>query len=283
MIADLIYDVGMNNGDDTAFYLHRGYRVLAIEANPDLVASAVNRFRNEIASNQLTILNIGIASEEGELPFWICETQPEWSSFHRSIAARNGCAHREIRVRSKTFISILRNYGTPFYLKVDIEGNDPLCLQGIIPEDLPKFVSVEGGPPSMLRPLLDFGFTRFKCISQFNLLPIQCTPTTAQRRYEFSRWLNTSQRSPVRQFRSTSIGRRWIHRELGRPRRFGDWTFPHGSSGPFGDDLPGRWLDFDELLRTYEDFLLRQQRREPGLFWKETAYSFWIDYHARRD
>jgi putative ABC transport system substrate-binding protein len=32
----LIYDVGMNNGDDTAYYLRRGFRVLAIEANPDL-------------------------------------------------------------------------------------------------------------------------------------------------------------------------------------------------------------------------------------------------------
>jgi hypothetical protein len=30
----LIYDVGMNNGDDTAYYLRRGFRVVAIEPNP---------------------------------------------------------------------------------------------------------------------------------------------------------------------------------------------------------------------------------------------------------
>lgn len=30
----LVIDVGMHNGDDTAYYLHRGYRVVAIEANP---------------------------------------------------------------------------------------------------------------------------------------------------------------------------------------------------------------------------------------------------------
>ena len=29
---DLIYDVGMNNGDDTAYYLHKGFRVVAVEA-----------------------------------------------------------------------------------------------------------------------------------------------------------------------------------------------------------------------------------------------------------
>jgi len=39
----LIYDVGMHNGDDTAYYLWRGFRVVAIEPNPELVATAANR------------------------------------------------------------------------------------------------------------------------------------------------------------------------------------------------------------------------------------------------
>ena len=34
MIPKLVYDVGMNNGDDTAYYLRMGYRVVAFEANP---------------------------------------------------------------------------------------------------------------------------------------------------------------------------------------------------------------------------------------------------------
>ena len=34
---DLIYDVGMHNGDDTAYYLHKGFRVIAIDANPAMV------------------------------------------------------------------------------------------------------------------------------------------------------------------------------------------------------------------------------------------------------
>ena len=33
MIPELIYDVGMHNGDDTAYYLHRGFRVIAVEAS----------------------------------------------------------------------------------------------------------------------------------------------------------------------------------------------------------------------------------------------------------
>jgi hypothetical protein len=37
MKSDLIYDVGANNGNDTDHYLRRGFRVLAIEANPQVL------------------------------------------------------------------------------------------------------------------------------------------------------------------------------------------------------------------------------------------------------
>ena len=44
----------------------------------------------------------------------------------------------------------------------------------------------------------------------------------------------------------------WIHQELNRSRTYDSWTFPPSSSGPFGDDLPGRWLNYDEMKATYE-------------------------------
>ncbi len=39
----LVFDAGMNNGDDTAYYLFRGFDVVAIEANPALCARARRR------------------------------------------------------------------------------------------------------------------------------------------------------------------------------------------------------------------------------------------------
>ena len=33
---DLIYDIGQHTGEDTAFYLGKGFRVVAVEANPTL-------------------------------------------------------------------------------------------------------------------------------------------------------------------------------------------------------------------------------------------------------
>ena len=47
MIEDLIYDVGVHRGEDSAYYLAKGYRVRAFEANPDLVAGCRTRFADD--------------------------------------------------------------------------------------------------------------------------------------------------------------------------------------------------------------------------------------------
>jgi FkbM family methyltransferase len=134
----LIYDVGMHNGDDTAYYLWRGFRVVAIEPNPELVATAANRFRREIEAGYLKILNAGVAAEEGELPFWVCETDSRLSSFAPPLDSFY--AAHEIRVPCRKFRSILDDFGVPFYLKVDIQGNDFLCIEALDPGELPKFL-----------------------------------------------------------------------------------------------------------------------------------------------
>ncbi len=38
MERDLVFDIGVNNGEDTAYYLRRGFRVVGVDANPDMVA-----------------------------------------------------------------------------------------------------------------------------------------------------------------------------------------------------------------------------------------------------
>ena len=64
------------------------------------------------------------------------------------------------------------------------------------------------------------------------------------------------------------------------------WLFLQGSSGPFGDELPGRWLTYDELCATFDE-LLRLRRESPqSLLWAPggvLSNPFWVDLHARRD
>ena len=39
MDPKLVYDVGVHRGDDTAYYLHKGFRVVGVEANPAMAAT----------------------------------------------------------------------------------------------------------------------------------------------------------------------------------------------------------------------------------------------------
>jgi FkbM family methyltransferase len=261
MSNDLIYDVGMNNGDDTAYYLHRGHRVVAVEANPILVEAATRRFQTEIDAGRLVIRNLAIAEAEGKFPFWICELHSEWSSFDRSIASRENSGHYAITVSCVRFRSLMKEFGVPVYLKIDIEGNDVLCLKDLTGETAPEHISVEASELGLLDRLEGLGYDRVKCISQFHFLPLELPPASAQLAFEEK--LRAGQ-------------------SLDEFRTFSGWQFPTGSSGVFGRDLPGRWQTFAEMKATFAHFQQLQRAGVATPFWNDRGYSFWADFHATR-
>jgi FkbM family methyltransferase len=286
MIDDLIYDVGMHNGDDTAYYLFRGYRVVAIDADPQACENARQRFKNELDNGRLAVLNVGITAEPGHRDFWICEPHPEWSSFNRQIASRDGSPHHVIQVPCRTFDSLLQEYGVPYYLKVDIEGNDLQCVDGLrTMSEAPRYLSIElSDLENSLQKLSSLGYTTFKCISQFLFLPLQDPPTEAQKRAEFWHRLLTRRNLPLRLVRKGigPMGRRWMNTKYTHTRRLGDWTFKGGSSGPFGEETPGTWLTAEQMCDTFHHYQQLRRQGKPSIFWKDQDYSFWVDLHARR-
>lgn len=60
-VTNLIYDVGLHKGEDTNFYLRKGYDVVAFEADPVLVAHCKVRFRTETGRARLRIVEGAIA------------------------------------------------------------------------------------------------------------------------------------------------------------------------------------------------------------------------------
>jgi FkbM family methyltransferase len=272
----------MNNGDDTAYYLSRGHRVVAIEANPMLAKEGAKRFAPEVAAGRLKILNVGVSDREGEFPFWICETLSEWSSFNREIASRDGSPHHEIPIPCQRFSTIMAEHGVPFYLKIDIEGNDMLCLRDLHGADLPKYVSLEAAIADPIDHFVGLGYTAFKCISQQNFLPLEMPPCAAQLRLEETLRRLYSRNIFMRIWRLLGAKRRWTRR-LDESRTLDGWRFPFGSSGPFGDQLPGHWQTADEMRATYRAFQELIAKGAPSIFWNEKEYSFWVDLHARRD
>jgi FkbM family methyltransferase len=209
--SDLIFDVGMHKGQDTAFYLAKGFRVVAIEANPSLARWARFRFRREIKRGQLRILNIGVGEKEGVFPFFVSARHSEWSSFDQQTGSRGGCK-KVIQVPMLPLEDVMKEHGVPYYLKIDVEGYDVTVLKRVAEiADRPKFVSIENGWGFVVDFLTGLGYDGFKFINQTEVPRMRC-PRPCKEGLEI------------------------------------DWAFPAGSSGPFGEETPGVWKSAEEIV-----------------------------------
>lgn len=283
MIKDLVYDVGLGDGADTAYYLSKGLRVLGIDANPIAVEQATEKFADAIKAKRLQILNVGISKQEGSLPFWVCDTRPEWSSLFQPIASRDGVRHHQVMIPCRRFRSVLAEFGVPRYLKLDIEGSEIHCLRDLSGLDLPEYVSFEkaGHEVYALGLLRDVGYSEFKLVSQYHFLPVEFPATGEQRRYEAASRLANSRNFFARAARKFGL-RHWIDSEMARSRIRAGWSFPMGSSGPLGEETMGKWQTHAEIVETLARAENAWHSGEPSIFWSSEGRSFWADFHAHR-
>lgn len=227
--SDLIYDLGLHEAQDTEFYLKKGFRVVAIDANDRLCDQARLRFARVVDEGRLTLVNRAIAKEPGEITFYE-NVNTEWGTVDPDWVERNrrsGAHSQERTVTATTIGSILAEYGTPYYLKVDIEGMDLVALLGL--RDVaarPSYVSIESDKVSFrqLRKefdvLIELGYDRFKVVSQRSV-PKQRVPNPA------------------------------------REGKYVEHTFALGSSGAFGEEAPGQWLSVEEAVEKYRRAFLQ--------------------------
>ena len=263
-MANLIFDVGMNNGDDTAYYLHRGYRVVAVEADPKLCDRARERFQHEIGSGRLSVENVGIAREEGNLQFWI-SSKSVWSSFDRENATKGRATATPLIIHTLPFSALIEKYGKPYYVKVDIEGHDFMCLEQLTTETAPTFVSIEmsytGGDEAISR-LLELGYDAFKVVRQNDFFPMT--------RSDLDREMKIRKRYAMFGPYGQHL-RRLTRRQL----KLGDWRFRFGSSGPISSELSGTWLSPEEARSVWQR--LHDVDMEIG----SGGRGEWYDFHAR--
>jgi FkbM family methyltransferase len=231
MQRDLIYDVGFHRGEDTEFYLAKGFKVVAIEAHPALYQAGLQKFTHAIESGRLVLLNVAVAETSGPISFFESDNDV-WGSIRRDTAQRNerlGAGWREITVEGMQFGEILRQFGIPYYMKVDIEGADLLCLKALAElDDRPQYISVEAevdalsGIRQEIAALRSLGYVKFKIVRQGHV-PLQSCPFPA------------------------------------REGQFVEHKFPYGSSGMFGEEAPGQWLSGDQAVERYRK-IVRVQR-----------------------
>jgi FkbM family methyltransferase len=256
----LVYDVGVNDGADSAYYLARGYKVVGIEANPVLAASLRARFTDAIASGAYVLLDVGVGDTYGEAEFWISDNS-EWSSFSRNLASRDGAGCRPVIVQTRPFDSILEQFGRAHFCKIDIEGYDRLCLESMSRDLSPEYISIEMSHKDAIEDfklLRQLGFSKFKIISQ--VTRSQASPLLMY----FAYWL------PWR----VAVLLRAANRKLRGVDRLDGWCFEQNSSGSFAEDTPGAWKSYDSAVRRWQ-FLKKMEQR-----FETKGLHDWFDIHA---
>jgi FkbM family methyltransferase len=272
MGSNLIFDVGMHKGEDTDFYLAKGYRVIAFEADPDLAQECRARLSPAIANGHLIIVE-GAISPPGSPPkvtFFKSLDNSVWGTTKTAFADRNaraGAASRAIEVDTVIFSEMFSRYGIPLFMKVDIEGADGVACEALkSANEPPLYISIESNKTSFeavaeeINLLADVGYGWFMAVQQEAIPGTVITTTTID----------------------------------GHPLRY---QFKQHSSGPFGPDLHGKWMDKKQIMERYrsiyrdyarwgDDALFR--RLVTGALLDRVGKAIgrplpgWYDTHARR-
>jgi FkbM family methyltransferase len=254
---NLVFDVGLHKGEDTAFYLKKGFRVVSFEANPSLIAHCKNRFSDEIAKGQLTIMEGAIAPAEfgDRITFYESEFE-SWGTIMPNWESRNstyGISSKVIEVNRVDILKAFESFGIPYFIKIDIEGADGHVLDCL--EQLParpQYISIESdkvsfkGLKSEFSRLQSLGYSKFKVVQQ-ETIPASKIVTDDVNGNKF------------------------------------EYEFEYDGSGPFGEDIGQPWLSYEQAMSRYRKIFASYVlfgdksvfRRVPG-WWRVKVAIRWV-------
>lgn len=228
---NLIYDIGMHKGEDTEFYLRKGFKVVAFEANPSLIRICKTRLKEFIEQGNLVIVEGAIVdfetinNDQKKISFYNNNDLSVWGTVSADWAERNsrlGTSNTLIEVDVINLEDVIRKQGIPHFMKIDIEGCDMVCVK-VLKKFLncPDYISVESDK------------TSFKNIKyEIELL--------SELGYE---WFQAIEQSAIHKFQSPPF-----------PSREGEYVahkFEEGASGLFGAELNNAWKSKHKILQQY--------------------------------
>jgi len=140
---DLIFDLGLHKGYDAEYYLKKGFRVVGLEAAPDLAEICTRRL--SAYGDRMTVVNKALFDTPGEeVSFFTVPNKDDWGSLNRNIAEKGIETSVEITVQTIDLAWLFDTYGVPRYIKCDMEGGDLIFREQLLKENRrPRFVSVE--------------------------------------------------------------------------------------------------------------------------------------------
>lgn len=119
---NLVFDIGSNVGTTVEFFSQKANKVIGFEPNPRLVEILREKFNNR----NVIIDSRGLSNEIGEKKFRIANADTistfseDWVNNSRFTGGYSW--NEGIIVDTTTLDSVIEQYGTPDYIKIDVEG-----------------------------------------------------------------------------------------------------------------------------------------------------------------
>jgi FkbM family methyltransferase len=208
----------MSEGNDTAFYLAKNFRVVGVEPDVAMFAQLSERFADDIAAQNLKIYNCAASEHAGEITEFFHHDQYQGiSSLSNTRTEFAEGSYTAYKVLTIDWQSLTAKHGVPYYAKIDIERHEREFLRGMAGTPiLPPYISVECFWFEAIERLQTLGYRAFQLIDQ----------------------------NPPGGFALPAIQREGAAIT---------WSAWHHCSGPFGRDLPeNNWLSFEDFKTLWQ-------------------------------
>jgi FkbM family methyltransferase len=134
--GSLGFDIGAHVGNRVRCWRSLGARVIAVEPQADLLRVLQLLYGRD---QGVTIVPEAVGRESGRAPLWVSERHPTVSTLSADWVLRVGseAAFRGVRwaegreVSVTTIDDLIRRFGEPSFVKIDVEGCEPDVLSGL--------------------------------------------------------------------------------------------------------------------------------------------------------
>jgi FkbM family methyltransferase len=176
----IVFDLGFFNGQDTLNYIKKGYRVVAVEANPVLYERNKKKFSKYIVSKKLIFLNKIFSKSDNSDYFYYNPYEIFRGSVKKKLASPKGFSKKMFNLNFKKKIvkcklptvnlqKLVNEYGTPYYIKFDMDGVEKAFIESLFELTPPQHLSVEFDKDHssyFLNSLKKMGYKKFLFVNQ---------------------------------------------------------------------------------------------------------------------